>query len=262
MNFIETHCHLDGEEFAADLNEVILRAKDAGCAQLLIPAINQTGLQRIFQLCADNPGWAYPMLGLHPEEVNANYTSQLTAMHTSLSALMQSAQPPVAIGEVGLDYYWSRDYYHEQQAAFEQQVKWAAEYQLPLMIHCRKAQVEMVKILRRYENNLVGGIFHCFTGNEQEATELLSFRHFALGIGGVLTFKKSKLPETLSAAVPLSRIVLETDSPYMAPVPMRGTRNEPSFIPYIINHLAEAYSTSPEHIANQTTENARNIFSI
>ena len=260
MNYIETHCHLDGEEFAADLSEVIRRAKDAGCARLFIPAINVAGLQRIFQLCHDNPGWAYPMVGLHPEEVSADHPSQLTAMHTFLSAAMQSSQPPIAIGEVGLDYYWSRDFYQEQQAVFEEQVRWAAEYRLPLMIHCRKAQAEMVKILRRYEKDLVGGVFHCFTGNEQEAAELLSFQHFVLGIGGVLTFKKSKLPDTLSAAVPLSRIVLETDSPYMAPVPMRGTRNEPSFIPYIIKRLTEVYSVTPDEIARQTTETATHLF--
>ena len=146
--------------------------------------------------------------------------------------------------------------------AFEEQVRWSVETRLPLMIHCRKAQNEMVKILRRYECDLPGGVFHCFTGNQLEARELLSFERFVLGIGGVLTFKKSHLPEDLPAAVPLSRIVLETDSPYMAPVPNRGQRNEPAFVALVMQRLAEAYGVSPEAVERQTNANVARIFSI
>ena len=133
---------------------------------------------------------------------------------------------------------------------------------LPLMIHCRKAQNEMVNILRRYAPDLPGGVFHCFTGNEQEARQLLDFDRFVLGIGGVLTFKKSHLPEVLPASVPLSRIVLETDAPYMAPVPLRGQRNEPSFVPHVIRRLAEAYGVSEEEICRQTNKNVTRVFAV
>ena len=139
-------------------------------------------------------------------------------------------------------------------------MQWSIETSLPLMIHCRKAQNEMVKVLRKYEDRLPGGVFHCFTGNEQEAKELLSFNNFCLGIGGVLTFKKSKLPETLTNAVPLERIVLETDAPYMAPVPHRGERNESAFIVNVIEKMAECYGVSAEEVARQTTDNANRIF--
>ena len=142
------------------------------------------------------------------------------------------------------------------------QVKWAIELQLPLMIHCRKAQNEMVAILKRYARELPGGVFHCFTGNEQEARQLLDFDRFVLGIGGVLTFKKSHLPEVLPACVPLDRIVLETDAPYMAPVPMRGKRNESAFIRHVISRLAEAYGVTEEEICRQTTATAERIFRV
>jgi len=174
--------------------------------------------------------------------------------------MRKETYPYIAIGEIGLDFYWSREYENEQLAAFESQVQWAIEARLPLMIHCRKAQNEMVRILRRYEGQLPGGVFHCFTGNEHEAEELLAFEGFALGIGGVLTFKKSNLPQTLPAVVPLSRIVLETDAPYMAPVPHRGERNESSFIPHVIEKMAEAYGTTVDEVARITTDNVKRIF--
>lgn len=257
--FIDTHAHLDGEEFSSDLQQTIYRAKDAGCEKVIIPGINSEGIPHILDVCNANPNFAYPALGLHPEEVGANYQTALNAIY---ALLHDNLSRVVAIGEVGLDYYWSREFYDEQLVAFEEQVKWAVELQLPLIIHCRKGQAEMVKILNKYKDNIVGGIFHCFTGNQQEAAELLSFSNFVLGIGGVLTFKNSKLPETLRNTVPLTRIVLETDSPYMAPVPRRGERNESSFIPYIISRLAETYNVSEQEICTQTTANARGIMPI
>jgi TatD DNase family protein len=166
---------------------------------------------------------------------------------------------PIAIGEVGLDYYWSREFEQEQLEAFEEQVRWSVETRLPLMIHCRKAQNEMVAILRKYADDLPGGVFHCFTGNEIEARELLQFNRFVLGIGGVLTFKKSNLPQTM-AVIPLNRIVLETDAPYMAPVPHRGQRNEPAFVSEVLRKLAEVYGVSEEEVARQTTANAFEVF--
>ena len=205
--------------------------------------------------CRQFPDFAYPMVGLHPEEVKADWQEVLSAMHPHLSDV-----GVIAIGEVGLDFYWSREFEKEQMTAFEEQVRWSVETRLPLMIHCRKAQNELVDILRRYQKELPGGVFHCFTGNENEARQLLEFENFVLGIGGVLTFKKSHLPEVLPAVVPLSRIVLETDAPYMAPVPKRGERNESSFIPYIIARLADAYGVEEEEVARQTNENVGRVF--
>ena len=273
MQFIDTHTHLDGEEFGPDREEVMDRARKAGAKALFLPAIDLASSRNILSLCQQYPGFLFPMVGLHPEEVRADYQDVLAAMALLLSSNSgkdggSSSQDeaggilPIAIGEVGIDFYWSREFEQEQLASFEEQVRWSVETRLPLMIHCRKAQNELVHILKRYRDNLPGGVFHCFTGNEKEAAELLDFDRFVLGIGGVLTFKKSKLPETLAAAVPLNRIVLETDSPYMAPVPMRGQRNESSYIPYIIHRLAEVYHVSEEEIAEQTTCTAERIFDI
>lgn len=273
---IDTHAHLDGEEFRDDLPAVIQRAREAGVEKVFIPAIDLATSQLIPQLCSQYPGYLYPMAGLHPEEVRAEWREVLQEIKLALpqksassAGSNQTPLPgggvgggPLAIGEVGLDFYWSREFEQEQLLAFEEQVRWSVETRLPLMIHCRKAQNEMVKILRRYERDLPGGVFHCFTGNQLEARELLSFERFVLGIGGVLTFKKSHLPEDLPAAVPLSRIVLETDSPYMAPVPNRGQRNEPAFVALVMQRLAEAYGVSPELVERQTNANVARIFGI
>ena len=255
VHYIDTHCHLDGEEFHDDLDAVVQRAREAGCTKILVPAIDLPSCQTVMEVCRRFPGYAYPMLGLHPEEVKSNWQEVLSSINCQLSTVNS-----LAIGEVGLDFYWSREFEKEQLEAFEEQVRWSVETRLPLMIHCRKAQNEMVNILKRYARNLPGGVFHCFTGNEIEARQLLEFENFVLGIGGVLTFKKSHLPEVLPACVPLDHIVLETDAPYMAPVPMRGQRNEPAFIPHVITRMAEAYGVTEEEICRQTNENVARIF--
>lgn len=263
MNYIDTHCHLDGEEFAADRAEVVQRAREAGCVSIFLPAINMASCQSVLDVCRQYPDFCRPMLGLHPEEVRSDWREQLAVIGRYLdSAHSPLAADIIAIGEVGLDFYWSREFEREQLQAFEEQVHWAVEKQLPLMIHCRKAQNEMVAILKKYAKDLSGGIFHCFTGNEQEARQLLEFDRFVLGVGGVLTFKKSHLPEVLPASVPLERIVLETDAPYMAPVPMRGQRNESSYLPHVITRMAEAYGVSKEEICRQTNENVQKVFGI
>ena len=252
---IYTHCHLDGEEFREDLEQVIARAKEAVVEMIGVPAIDLKSCVSVFTLCQQYPGFCYPMYGLHPEEVKANWKAQLGGIKMDMLAWN-----PVAIGEVGLDFYWSREFEEAQLQAFEEQVKWAVEWKLPLMIHCRKAQNEMVAILKKYKDDLSGGVFHCFTGNALEAQELLQFEGFVLGSGGVLTFKKSKLPETLAEVVPLERIVLETDAPYMAPEPMRGQRNEPAFVAHVCKKLAEVYGVSEETVDNVTTANAKRVF--
>lgn len=261
MHFIDTHTHLDGEEFRDDLPKVIMRAREAGVSKVFVPAIDLPSVQTVLEVCRQYPDFAYPMIGLHPEEVKSDWQQVLSSMKPYLFASEEKrGEQPIAIGEVGLDYYWSREFEQEQLLAFEEQVKWSAETRLPLMIHCRKAQNEMVALLKRYKDELPGGVFHCFTGNAHEAEELLQFDRFVLGIGGVLTFKKSHLPEVLPAVVPLDRIVLETDSPYMAPVPMRGKRNESAYVKYVLEKMAESYGVAQEVIAEITNANVERVF--
>lgn len=252
---IDTHCHLDVEEFHEDLDAVVTRAREAGVTAIGVPGIDLKSCDTVLEVCRRYPGYCFPMLGLHPEEVRADWREVLARIKPFLNK-------GVCVGEVGLDFYWSREFEREQIEAFEEQVRWSVELGLPLMIHCRKAQNEMVTLLKRFKNQLPGGVFHCFTGNELEARELLQFDRFVLGIGGVLTFKKSKLPETLQAVVPLERIVLETDSPYMAPVPMRGQRNEPAFVAHVCRRLAEVYGVSEEEVSRLTSENAVRVLGL
>ena len=265
LKFVDTHAHLDGEEFKDDLPEVIARAQTAGVGKIFVPAIDLAHFPDVMRVSRSYPDVVYPMIGLHPEEVKEDWEKVLEEMKC---VLQQNLQAPndnsriIAVGEVGLDYYWSREYEGEQLKAFEEQVKWSIAFGLPLMIHCRKAQNEMVKLLRKYEKDLPGGVFHCFTGNDKEAAELLTFERFALGIGGVLTFKSSHLREMLPANVPLNRIVLETDSPYMAPVPMRGKRNESAFVAYVMKQLAESYKIPEEEVVRQTNANVQRFFGI
>ena len=277
---IDTHTHFDAEEFDEDRAEAFARAKEAGVGKVFLPAIDVKTTHAVLALAREYPGYAYPMIGLHPEEVKADWKEQLAELRKILEEhrMIANANPAgesgnanpagdfpqfsdfIAIGEVGLDYYWSREFENEQLEAFEEQVKWSVETRLPLMIHCRKAQNEMVHLLRKYEKDLPGGVFHCFTGNQKEAEELLSFDKFVLGIGGVSTFKSSHLREDLPAVVPLDRIVLETDSPYMAPVPYRGKRNESAFVVEVLKTLAKAYGVSEEEFARQTNLNAERVF--
>lgn len=268
LNYIDTHAHLDGTEFEADRDEVVARAREAGVSRIFVPAIDLPSVKTVMETCGRYPGYAFPMIGLHPEEVKADWKDVLTEMKVLLDASLKGEGSidgtpllrPIAVGEVGLDYYWSREFEKEQQEVFEQQVCWSVETRLPLMIHCRKAQNELVHILKQYEHDLPGGVFHCFTGNEREAEELLQFDRFVLGIGGVLTFKKSHLPDVLPAVVPLSRIVLETDAPYMAPVPQRGKRNESAFVLHVLQKLADSYGVSQQQVATMTTATVSRVF--
>ena len=250
---IDTHSHLDGEEFADDLPEVIQRAKDAQVEKILVPNVNLQGLPHLIEVCDAYPDYLYPMIGLHPEDVKDDYQTQLDQMFIFLK---ENPNRFCAIGEVGLDFYWDETYRNQQLEAFEQQIQWAKQFGKPLMIHARNAFEEIVEIMERHRDDQLEGVFHCFTGTEDEARKLLSFDGFKLGIGGVLTFKKSTLPEVLKNAVPLSRIVVETDSPYLAPVPHRGKRNESAFIIEIVRRLTEIYVCNWVNIATETKKNA------
>ena len=271
MKIVDTHTHLDGEEFDEDRAEVIMRAKEAGVGMVFLPAIDVKTSEAVLKLSHEYPGYAYPMVGLHPEEVKADWKEQLKKIEAILDEHLTTVDglngikyksDYIAIGEIGLDFYWSREFEKEQLEAFEKQVEWSCETGLPLMIHCRKAQNEMLHILRKWKDKLPGGVFHCFTGNQQEAKELLEYDNFVLGIGGVSTFKSSHLREDLPAAVPLERIVLETDSPYMAPVPYRGKRNESAFVVQVMKTLATAYGVSEEEVAKVTNQNVERVFGV
>lgn len=271
MKIVDTHTHLDGEEFDEDRSEVIMRAKEAGVGMVFLPAIDVKTSEAVLKLSHEYPGYAYPMVGLHPEEVKADWKEQLKKIEAILDEHLtvvdglngiKYKSDYIAIGEIGLDFYWSREFEKEQLEAFEKQVEWSYETGLPLMIHCRKAQNEMLHILRKWKDKLPGGVFHCFTGNQQEAKELLEYDNFVLGIGGVSTFKSSHLREDLPAAVPLERIVLETDSPYMAPVPYRGKRNESAFVVQVMKTLATAYGVSEEEVAKVTNQNVERVFGV
>lgn len=271
MKIVDTHTHLDGEEFDEDRSEVILRAKEAGVGMVFLPAIDVKTSEAVLKLSHEYPGYAYPMVGLHPEEVKADWKEQLKKIEAILDEHLTAVDglngikyksDYIAIGEIGLDFYWSREFEKEQLEAFEKQVEWSYETGLPLMIHCRKAQNEMLHILRKWKDKLPGGVFHCFTGNQQEAKALLEYDNFVLGIGGVSTFKSSHLREDLPASVPLERIVLETDSPYMAPVPYRGKRNESAFVVQVMKTLATAYGVSEEEVAKVTNQNVERVFGV
>ena len=261
---IDTHSHLYDPAFDTDRDAVLERARTAGVGKIFLPNINAETLQPMMRMAEEHPGFLYPMLGLHPEDLGQTWREVLPEMER---LLQQTDHPFIAIGEVGLDYYWDSTLYTEQQEAFAIQVGWALQYDLPLMIHTRSAHREMVNILRQQitvncksSNRQLHGVFHCFGGTAAEAEELLQFDGFCLGIGGVLTYKKSQLPEVLRSVVPLSRIVIETDSPYLAPVPHRGKRNESAFVIEVARRLSEIYDVSVQEVAEITTQNALRTF--
>ena len=218
---IDTHSHLFLEEFSDDLPQVMERARQAGVSRIYMPNIDSTTIESMLSVCADYPDFCYPMIGLHPTSVNESYRQELSIVRERLEAPNNF----VAIGEIGLDLYWDKTFLNEQLYVFEKQIEWALEYKLPIVIHSREAFDYIYKVMEPYKNTALTGIFHSFTGNAEEAARLLEFGGFMLGINGVVTFKKSSLPDTL-LTVPLERIVLETDSPYLTPAPNRGKRNE------------------------------------
>ena len=257
MYIIDTHAHLYGEEFTEDIDAVVERARQNGVGKIFLPNIDEATIPAMNRLVEKYPGYFYPMMGIHPTDLPADYCEVLRRMEQLVAA---ENHPYIAIGEVGLDYYWDDSMKKEQQAAFDFQVQLSLKYDLPLMIHCRSAHADLVQILNAYRNEPLRGVFHSFVGTGEEAAELLSFNGFMLGINGIVTFKKSELPATLSAQVPLSRLVLETDSPYLAPVPHRGKRNESSYLPQIVQKLSAIYACDAEEIVRQTMQNALSVF--
>jgi len=254
MYLVDTHTHIYLEEFDADRDATIQRALEAGVGEFYLPNIHQESIARLQELCARYPDKCFPMMGLHPTEVRENYAQQLAAIAEELDR-----QKYIAIGEIGLDLYWDKSLLNEQLIAFETQVRWSLERQLPIAIHSREAFPQVFDVLRKIGANDVRGVFHSFGGSEDELHEALSFPQFYIGINGVLTFKNTRLRNYLHQA-PLHRIVLETDAPYLAPVPHRGKRNEPAYLTAVVQELAKVYRLDPEKIARQTTENAHKLF--
>ena len=252
---VDSHSHLFLEEFADDLPQVMQRAREAGVTHIFMPNIDSTTIESLLSVCAAYKEFCFPMIGLHPTSVNKNYKKELDIVAGQLA----SSNGYVAIGEIGLDLYWDKTFLREQLLAFEKQVEWALEYHLPIVIHTREAFDYIYKVLQPYKETGLTGIFHSFTGTSEEAAKLLDFPGFMIGINGVVTFKKSQLPEVLKD-VPLAYIVLETDSPYLTPVPNRGKRNESARLKDTLIKVAEIYRESPEVVAEATSENALKVF--
>lgn len=254
---IDTHSHIFEPDFADDLPEIIARAKEIGVEKIFMPNIDDTSVDAMLGVCRQYPGYCFPMLGFHPTSVDADAMPKVKEMKKRLT----EGHPYIAIGEVGLDLYWDKTYIKEQQMVLEEQIQWALEWELPLVIHCREAFPELFDVLKPYKETKLTGVFHSFTGTVDEAMELLDYSRFMVGINGVVTFKKSTLPEALKV-LPLDRLVLETDSPYLAPVPFRGKRNESSYVKRVAVKLAELYGVEIGEVERQTTANALKVFKI
>ena len=255
MRLVDSHSHLFLEEFQSDLPQVMERAQAAGVSHIFMPNIDSTTIEPMLRVCSDYKGYCYPMMGLHPTSVNADYEKELAVV----SEYLVMPNDYVAIGEIGMDLYWDKTFLKEQQIVFEQQIQWALEYKLPIVIHCREAFDNIYNVLKPYQQTPLKGIFHSFTGTSEEACRIMEFADFMIGINGVVTFKKSTLPEVLKN-IPLERIVLETDSPYLTPVPNRGKRNESAYVKDTLVKVAGIYGNSPEKVAQVTSDNALKVF--
>lgn len=256
MTFIDTHAHLYSSDFSEDETAIIQRAIEANINKILLPNVDAKSVKSVIELAERYPSLCVPMMGLHPTNVTTDYKKELAEIKKHIDP-----KTTIAIGEIGLDLYWDKSLLAEQQAAFKIQIEWALEYNLPIAIHARDAFDEVFEILDQYPTNQLSGVFHCFTGDKVHAQKILSYKTFKLGIGGVVTFKKSHLPLVL-CEIPIEYIVLETDSPYLAPTPYRGKRNEPAYLIEIADKLAEIYNLSTSEIASTTTQNAIKLFNL
>lgn len=255
MRLIDTHSHLFLEEFSEDLPQVIERARSAGITHIFMPNIDSTTIDSMLSVCNTYNDYCFPMIGLHPTSVNADYEKELEIVAREL----RSFNKYIAIGEVGMDLYWDKTFLKEQQIVLDKQINWALEYDLPVVIHCRDAFGYIYNVLEPYKNTSLKGVFHSFTGTDDEAARILEFSGFLIGINGVVTFKKSRLPEVLTK-IPLEKIVLETDSPYLTPVPNRGKRNESAYVKDTLMKVSGIYRMSPEAVGRVTSENALKVF--
>ena len=251
----DTHTHLYSDHFNEDLSLVMQRAFDSGVKRLFIPAIDSTTTEAMYSLEKQYPDNVFLMMGLHPTSVKSNFEQELEHVKREFSN-----RHFFAVGEIGIDLYWDKSNFENQKKAFKIQIQLAKKYKLPIVIHCRDAFDEIFKILESENDDDLFGIFHCFTGTEEQANKAISF-NMKLGIGGVVTFKNGKI-DTFLNKIDIKNIVLETDSPYLSPVPYRGKRNESSYLPLICKKLAEIYQLSEEEISLITTQNSKDVFGI
>jgi TatD DNase family protein len=254
MKLTDTHTHLYLKEFADDLGEVMARAKSAGVEKFYLPAIDSTEINNLLQFEKKYPDSCFAMMALHPCSVKENYKEELVIVHDWLTKRQFAA-----IGETGLDFYWDKKFIAEQYECFNKQIEWALEYHLPVVLHTRNAMRETIDVVKKYTSQGLKGIFHCYSGTIGEAKEIID-TGFLLGIGGVITYKNSGLAEVIKE-IDLEHIVLETDAPYLTPVPFRGKRNESSYLKLIAKKLADIKNISEEEVAIITTANAEKIFS-
>ncbi len=251
----DTHTHLYSQEFSEDRDQVIQRALSVGVNRFFIPAIDSSYVPAMYALEAKYPENMFLMCGLHPTSTHENYKEELALVEKQLEQ-----RKFYAMGEIGIDLYWDKTFLKEQQDSFRHQIQLAKKYKLPIVIHCREAFDEVFEILEEQKSEDLFGIFHCFTGSFEQAQQAISL-NFKLGIGGVVTFKNGKIDQYISQ-IDLKYIVLETDAPYLAPVPYRGKRNESSYVVNVAQKLAELYGKSVEEIAVITTKNSKDIFGV
>ena len=256
MEIIDTHTHLYLEEFDKDRIQVVQSAMKSGIIAVLLPNVDVTTLDPLFLLCDLFPDYAFPMMGLHPTSVDGSYASQLKQIEKMLTR-----RTYCGIGEIGIDRYWDQHYLKEQKEVFEEQLRWSIQMQLPVSIHTRNAFSEVFDSIHKVGKEALRGVFHCFSGTAEDLEEIMRLSNFKIGIDGNITYKKSSLAEILRQA-PLDMLVLETDSPYLAPVPYRGKRNEPSYLWETAKKIASIYEISLEEIANRTKNNAKALFNI
>ena len=255
MILTDTHAHLYSEKFDEDREEVMQRALDSGVSRFFIPAIDASYTERMLSLKSDYPASVFLMSGLHPTSVKENYKEELEHVLQQLDT-----NKYVAIGEIGIDLYWDKTFIKEQESAFRTQIQWAKQKKLPIAIHCRDAFDEVFEILEQEKSSELFGIFHCFTGNLEQAKRAIGY-NMKLGIGGVVTFKNGKIDQFLNE-IPLKDIVLETDAPYLSPTPYRGKRNESSYLTLVAQKMAEIHNVDVKTIAEITTQNSVEIFGV
>lgn len=255
MEFIDTHSHLYDEAFASEEDAAVARASEAGVTRIVFPDIDSLTRDAMFSLADRHPGVIFPCVGLHPTSVNAGWKEEMSRMEAFLSRKIW------AIGEIGMDCYWSREFVSEQQEVLRIQLEMAAKADLPVIIHSRESTELIINILKDCRHLGLRGVFHAFSGSIETYRELQRLGDWYVGIGGVLTYRKASIAETV-AEIPPERILLETDSPYLTPVPFRGRRNESAYIPHIASRLSEITGRSMEEIAETTTDNARKLFAI
>jgi TatD DNase family protein len=256
MEFIDTHTHLFVEQFDEDRTEVVKRAFEAGINKLLLPNIDIESIDAMHDLVRQFPDNCLPMMGIHPCSVTENWDEELKTIKEYLFNGKY-----IAVGEIGIDLYWDKTTLDYQQKAFAQQIEWAKELQLPIVIHVRDAFDEAFQVVDALNDDDLTGVFHCFTGNVEQANHIINYGGFKLGLGGVLTFKNSGLDKVV-AQLPMDHFILETDSPYLAPTPFRGKRNESSYVTYVASKLAEVKEMSIEKVAEITTNNAKELFGL